>query len=122
MMNRLRKFAAVLLSLAFFGTPALTCAFADSPMSSHAHACCRTMKSECGHKQMPASHDCCYGLATPEDNALIVKSAVVLAIAAPAVWLDATDLLNPATTSARAEHSGSSPPEAPPSTISILRI
>lgn len=121
-MRRFRKIGVVLLLVAFVYTPTMTCAFAESVMMSKADECCHSMKQDCGHKQMPATHDCCYRLSAPYDRALAAKSAAVHAVSVTAVWLDAGDLLNPAAVSTRAENTGASPPGVPRSSVTILRI
>ena len=76
---------------------------------------------------MPASHGCCQ--KTPpsvHDNALDTKAMNFHPVAAPVVWLTAFDLVNPASSVSGwvgwVEHLDDSPPQSPPSAISILRI
>jgi hypothetical protein len=96
----------------------------NAEMSTQERACCRMMKNQCGQMGMPASHGCCQ--KTPRsihDNALDTKTVALHPVALTAIWLTASELLNPTSAvSGWVEHPDYSPPESPPSTISILRI
>jgi hypothetical protein len=123
-MHVLRQFAVLVLLLVSCVAPAMACMVPDGAMSAHERACCRMMKNQCGQMEMPASHGCCQ--KTPlgvHDNALDTKVTNFHPVAAPVVWSAAFELVDP--TSAVAdwvERSDDSPPDSPPSTISILRI
>lgn len=123
-MRSFRQFGVLVLLLVSFLAPAMACMVPDAQMNPQEHACCRQMKNQCGQMEMPASHGCCQ--KTPpsvHDNALDTKSMDFHAVDAPVVWLAAFGLVN--STSAVAdwvERSNDSPPDSPPSTISILRI
>ena len=123
-MKALRQFGVLVLLLVSCVAPAMACMVPNATMSAQERACCRQMKNQCGQMEMPASHGCCQ--KTPpgvRDNALDTKSMDFHPVAAPVVWLAAFELVNP--TSAVAEWfelSNDSPPNSPPSTISILRI
>jgi len=105
-------------------TPTMACMVADSPMTSEERACCQMMKGQCGQKGMPASHGCCKKIpASAYDNALNTKAVALHPVAITAVWLTASELLNPTPVlTGRTQHLDYSPPKHPPSTISILRI
>jgi hypothetical protein len=96
----------------------------DAQMNAQERACCRTMKNQCGQMEMPASHGCCQ--KTPlsvHDNALDTKTVAFHPAAVAVIRLAASELLP--STSIVAEWVDSpeySPPQSPPSTVSILRI
>jgi len=123
-MTYLRKFGAVVLLMVSFLTPTMACAVADSPMTVEERACCQTMKSQCGQKGMPASHGCCQRMpANIYDNALATKATAVPPVAITAIWLTASEFLNPTpAVSVWTGHLDYGPPKPPPSAISILRI
>jgi len=72
---------------------------------------------------MPASHGCCQKVPPRvHDNALDTKAVTFHPVVIPIIWLAAIELVNPAAVTEWVEHSDYSPPNSPPSTISILRI
>ena len=123
-MKSLRQFGVLVLLLVSCLAPAMACMVPDGAMSTQERACCRMMKNACGQMEMPESHGCCQ--KTPlgvRDNALDTKVTTFHPIAAPIVWLAAFELVNPASSVARwVEHLEGSPPQSPPSSISVLRI
>ena len=123
-MKSLRQFGVLVLLLVSCLAPAMACMVPDGAMSAQERACCRMMKNQCGQMEMPASHGCCQ--KTPlgvRDNALDTKVTTFHPIAAPIVWLAAFELVNPASSVAGwVEHLEDSPPQSPPSSISVLRI
>jgi hypothetical protein len=96
----------------------------DGQAKSEEQACCRMMKSQCGQMEMPVSHDCCKK-APAGEQAIVLKSDKpvfhpgLFALICVSYW----NLLPPHNAIVgsvpRPEHS---PPEAPPSAITILRI
>jgi hypothetical protein len=97
----------------------------DAQMNTEERACCRMMKNQCGQMDnMPGSHGCCQ--KTPpsvHDNALDTKAVTFHPVVAPVISLAAFELVNRASTVAGwVERPDYSPPESPPTTISILRI
>src|SRR5271163_2252652 len=124
-MRVLRQFGVLVLLLVSCLAPAMACMVSSAEMNIEERACCRTMKNQCGQMgNMPASHGCCQ--KTPpsvHDNALDTKTVTFHPVVASVIWLSALELVNPASTVVGwVEHSDYSPPESPPSTISILRI
>ena len=123
-MKSLRQFGVLVLLLVSCLAPAMACMVPDGAMSAQERACCRMMKNQCGQMEMPASHGCCQ--KTPlgvRDNALDTKVTTFHPIAVPIVWLAAFELVNPASSVAGwVEHLEDSPPQSPPSSISVLRI
>ena len=82
------------------------------------------MKSQCGQMEMPASHDCCKK-APAGEQAIVLKSNKpvfhpgLFALIAVSYW----NLLPPRDAMVGSvQRLEPSPPEAPPSAITILRI
>jgi hypothetical protein len=123
-MRALRQFGVLVLLLASCLSPAMACMSPDAQMSTEERACCRMMQNQCGQMEMPASNGCCQ--KTPPnafDNALDTKAAAFHPVVESVVWLAALQFVNPTSSvSGWVEHHDYSPPESPPSTISILRI
>jgi hypothetical protein len=120
----LRQFGALVLLLASSLAPAMACMIPAAQMTAEERACCRMMQNECGQMEMPASQGCCQKTAPNiYDTALTGKAAVLDAVAVPVIWLTPSEFLNPIfSASGRVEPEDSSPPQSPPSTVSILRI
>lgn len=119
-----RQLGIVILLLVSYLTPAMACVFSDVQMNAEERACCRAMKNQCEQMGMSASHGCCQ--KTPksaQDNALDTKAITHHPVAVAVIWLSAAELLNlnPIATG-WVEHSDYSPPQSPPTSISVLRI
>lgn len=119
-----RQLGIVVLLLVSYLTPAMACMVSDGQMNAEERACCRAMKNQCEQMGMPASHGCCQ--KTPQaahDNALVTKAVTYHPIAVTVVWLAGSESLNlsPVVTG-WIEHTDYSPPQSPPSSISVLRI
>ena len=123
-MRALRQFEVLVLLLASWLTPAMACMIPGAQMSTEERACCRMMQNQCGQMEMPASHGCCQKIPpNVYDNALDTKAVALHPVAITVIWLASPELLNPASSvSEWVEHHDYSPPQSPPSTISILRI
>lgn len=123
-MRALRQFGVVVVLLASCLTPAMACMIPGAQMTTEERACCRMMQNQCGQMEVPASHGCCQ--KTPPntyDNALDRKAVVLHSIAITVAWIASPELLNPTSSVIGwVEHGDYSPPQSPPSTISILRI
>jgi hypothetical protein len=122
--THLRKLGTLVLLLASFLTPAMACVVADVPMTPEERACCRMMHNQCGQMEMPASHGCCQKAPlTVFDRALAKNAEAQHLDLTPVISLTPPELLS-ADSSAIGwvEHHDFSPPQSPPSTISILRI
>lgn len=123
-MRSLRQFGVLVLLLVTCLAPAMACMVSDTQMNAEERACCTAMKNQCGQMEMPTSHGCCQK-APPSihDNALDTKTVAFHPVVLSVICLAAFDLWNPASAvTGWVEHSDYSPPEAPPSSISILRI
>jgi hypothetical protein len=123
-MRAFRQFGVLVLLLVTCLAPAMGCMVPNAQMNSEERACCRAMKNQCGQMEMPASHGCCKKIPpSVHDNALDTKVVALHPVAITAVWLTASELLNPTSVvTGSFEHVDSSPPKSPPSAISILRI
>jgi hypothetical protein len=123
-MRVLHQFAVLVLLLVSCLAPAMACMVPSAAMTAQERTCCRMMKSQCGQMEMPASHGCCHkNLLGVHDNVLNTEATNFHPVAAPVVWLAAFELVNPiSAVTGWVERSDDSPPNSPPSTISILRI
>jgi hypothetical protein len=123
-MRFIRQFGVLVLLLVTCLAPAMACMVPNAQMSTQERACCRMMKNQCGRMEMPASHGCCKKIPpSVHDNALDTKVITLHPVAIPAVWLTASELLNPTSVvTGSIERVDYSPPKSPPSAISILRI
>jgi hypothetical protein len=123
-MRVLRQFGVLGLLLVSCLTPAMACMVPDAQMNAQERACCRMMNDQCGQMGMAASHGCCQ--KTPQRvyiSAPVAKTATVRLVPVTAIWLTASELLNPSAIVARwVDGPEYSPPKSPPSTVSILRI
>jgi hypothetical protein len=123
-MRIFRQFGVLVLLLVSCLAPAMACMVPNAEMSTQERACCRMMKNQCGQMGMPASHGCCQ--KTPpsvHDSALDTKAVMFQPILVPVVWLAAVELVKPTSTVIGwVEHADYSPPNSPPSTISVIRI
>jgi hypothetical protein len=124
-MRIFRQFGGLFLLLVSCLAPTMACVASTTAMSTEERACCRMMKNQCGQMDnMPESHGCCQ--KTPpsvHDNALDTKTVIFHPVVASIIWLSALELVNPASAVVGwVERPDNSPPESPPSTISILRI
>jgi hypothetical protein len=123
-MRSARQFGIVILLLASYLTPAMACMVSAVQMNAEERACCRTMQNHCEQMGMQASHGCCQ--ETPHsahDNALDTKAVTYHPVTAVVVWLAVSDWFRPVLLAAAwVERPGYSPPQSPPSSISVLRI
>jgi hypothetical protein len=124
-MRILRQFGVLVLLLVSCLAPAMACVVSSTEMNTEERACCRMMKNQCRQTDnMPGSHGCCQ--KTPpgvHDNALDTKTMTFHPVVAPVIWLAAFELVNPASAVTWwVERPDYSPPESPPTTISILKI
>ena len=123
-MRSFHQFGVLVLLLVTCLAPAMACMVPNAQMSTQERACCRTMKNQCGQMEMPASHGCCQK-APPSiyANALDTRVTALHPVAITAVWLTASELLNPtAVITGSIEQADYTPPKSPSSAISVLRI
>ena len=124
-MKSLRQFGVILLLLVSCVAPAMACMAPGAEMTVEERACCRMMKNQCGQMmEMPASHDCCTKAPkTVGETALKTDTVTVHPLTFAVLLVSSFDLFTPhdAVTGwlQRPEHS---PPKAPPSSITVLRI
>lgn len=123
-MKAARQFGIVLLLLVSYLTPAMACMVSNVQMNAEERACCRAMKNQCAQMGMPASHGCCQKTTqSAQNDALDTKTVIYHPVAVAVIWLSAGEWLslNPVATGL-VEHADYSPPQSPPTTISVLRI
>ncbi len=123
-MGFLRQLGVVVFLLVSYLTPAMACMVSDVQMNAEERACCRAMRNRCEQMGMSASHGCCQ--KTPQgtlDKALATKAVTYHPVAIAAIWLTAAEWFHPtlATTGWFAQIDDS-PPQSPPSSVSVLRI
>jgi hypothetical protein len=123
-MRYLRQFGVLFLLLITFAAPVMACMVPDAEMSTQERACCIQMKAQCGQMEMPASHGCCHKTSPGvHDSALDNKTITFHPVVATVISLAAYELANRTPAVAEwVESPDYSPPQSPPSTISILRI
>lgn len=123
-MRSLRQVGVVVLLLVSYLTPAMACAVSNVQMNAEERACCRVMKNRCEQMGMPASEGCCQ--KAPQSvlyNALDTKAVTYHPIAVAVIWLSAAEWLNlNPVVAGLVEHADYSPPQSPPTAISVLRI
>src|SRR5437899_8768921 len=108
----------------FAGSPVFACMLPGAVTTAEEAACCREMASDCGHANMPSPHSCCKTLSAP-DQAAVAKGSFKLF-----QQLNPLYVVQPSFDSVPAVQQvfrpvvgiGHSPPEAPPSSSTILRI
>lgn len=123
-MKTARQLLTVVLLLVSYLAPAMVCTVSDAQMPPAERACCKMMKNQCEQMGMSASSGCCRTvLQDSRANAVYTKVQIDRPIPAATLWLGIETNLHPAThLLASAGHPDSSPPQSPPSSISILRI
>lgn len=123
-MKAFRQLGIVILLLASYLTPAMACMVSDVQMNAEERACCRVMKNQCEQMGMSAAHGCCQKAPkSAQENAVTAKAVTYHPVMVAVLWLSTVARLNlnPVATGL-AEYADTSPPQLPPSSISILRI
>lgn len=119
----LRQFGTMLLLAVSSLTPVMACMLPGAQMTAQERACCRMMHNQCEQMGMSESHGCCQKTpralyAVPATTTETLHSAAI-----PVNSPIASELPNPFSTATDwVEHHDFSPPQSPPSTISILRV
>ena len=123
-MKAVRQFGLVLLLLVSYLTPAMACMVSDVKMNVEERACCQAMKNQCEQMGMSASHGCCQKAPkSAQENAVATKAVAYHPVLVAVIWLSIAERLNlNAVVTGLVEYADTSPPQAPPSSISILRI
>ena len=125
-MKAVRQFALMLAILLPLVAPAMACALPNSDLTPIERACCKQMKGQCGSMAMPASHGCCHKEVPTAShwNAAVQVKAANLQIDLSTVAGLSPAILVPfhVVQSDYAPWHGNTPPQSPPSAISILRI
>ncbi len=115
-MRTTRQFAVALILL--LGVASLAPCLLSAQNTARAHACCHEMKTVC---QTPASSSCCKAAPQSEQVALLDAKTLELGTVIPAVAIAVVEMPVSQATAwfPQAEHS---PPQAPPSILSSLRV
>ena len=122
-MRRLRQIGVLVLLLVSCLAPAMACMLPGAQLTVEERACCRTMQDQCGQMEMPASHGCCHKAPlTVYDRALARNTEVQHLDLVPVLWLTPSEVLTAESFVIRWADHDYSPPQSPPSNISILRI
>jgi hypothetical protein len=123
-MKAVRQFGLVLLLLASYLTPAMACMVSGAQMNAEERACCRAMKNQCGQMGMPASHGCCQKAPkSSQENAVATKAVTCHPVVVAVVRLSVVEQLNRNPVAAGSVAcADTSPPQPPPSSLSVLRI
>lgn len=105
-------------------TPAMACVLPGAQLTAEERACCRTMHEQCGQMDMPGSHSCCHKApSNANDSVPVTKVDTQHLFSASIIWITLSDFTNVGSSSIeRIAPLDYSPPQSPPSTISILRI
>lgn len=119
-----RQFVIVVLLLASYLTPAMACMVSNVQMNAEERACCRAMKNRCEQMGMSSSHGCCQKAPrSVQDDAAVTKAPTHHAAMAAVICLSAAECLNPnPVVAGLVEYADTSPPQSPPSSISVLRV
>jgi hypothetical protein len=121
----LRQFGAWVVLLVSGLTPAMACMVPDAQLTPEERACCRMMHHQCdGQMDMAGSGSCCKttdasvlaGTCVEKSFNLYNDSVSLCAVKAPEVPAPIAHV------AWALGYSGYSPPQSPPSTISVLRI
>ena len=120
----LRQFGVILLLLVSCVAPTMACMAPDAQMTTEERACCRMMKNQCGQMGMSASHGCCTKAPKSlHESALKTDTVSLHPVAFIAVSVASFEFLAPQDVGyGSVQHPEYSPPESPPSAITILRI
>ncbi|MFZ0817393.1 MAG: hypothetical protein WAM78_17855 [Candidatus Sulfotelmatobacter sp.] len=119
--NRSRQLGALVLLLVWSLVPAMACTLPDAQMTPAERACCVQMQRNCGGMDMPASHPCCQKQVRTEQNAVVQK---VQRNSQPMVMqiVPGTQMAIPVSVSRERHALNVSPPQSPPSAVTILRV
>lgn len=123
-MKAVRQFGLVLLLLASYLAPAMACMVPGVQMNAEERACCRAMKNQCGQMGMPASHGCCQKAPkSTQENAVASRAVTCHPVVVAVLWLSIVERLdlNPVA-AGLVDYADTSPPQPPPSSLSVLRI
>lgn len=124
-MRCLQKAVALGLTLCLAPAAVAACVLPIVELSPAEEACCQWMGPDCGQSRMPDSHSCCITKAPTEAVALAAAKSFSVA---PPAELGGTVMANAIASPADLTPlhgiflTSHSPPEAPPGSLTILRI
>jgi hypothetical protein len=101
--------------------PAMACTLPEAQMTQGERACCVEMQRNCSGMDMPASHPCCQKQVRTEQAAVVQKGQraskpIVMQI------VQEKQMEFPVSLARETHTLNVSPPQSPPSAITILRI
>lgn len=119
--NRSRQFGALVLLLIWSLVPAMACTLPDAQMTPAERACCVQMQRNCGGMEMPASHPCCQKQVRTEQSAVVQEGQ---STSQPIVSqiVRGMQMVLPVSPMREQHALNVSPPQSPPSAITVLRI
>lgn len=122
-MKLVAKFGASILLLLLLGVPVMACLQPQAEMTSEERECCKQMAGQCAGMDGSSSHSCCTKAAQPGSSALVrARTAFTLDLSFIAV-LSSEQFSNPVLIQERPQILAShSPPESPPTDITVLRV
>jgi hypothetical protein len=119
--NRSRQLGAVVLLLVWSLVPAMACTLPETQMTPAERACCVEMQRNCSGMDMPASHPCCQKQVRTEQAALVQKGPHISQPEAVQI-VPGMQMALPVSFMCEQHSLNVSPPQSPPSAVTILRI
>ena len=123
----LRHAGVLILLLVSYLSPAAACMMPGAQLNVQERACCRAMMGQCGGANMPVSRSCCQNTRASVRNA--IPSVDEYALNSNIAKFDALTVASKVlpgprflTSSTPVELIGSSLPQSPPASVSVLRI
>ena len=119
--NRSRQLGALVLLLIWSLVPAMACTLPDAQLTPAERACCVQMQRNCSGMGVPATHPCCQKQVRTEQNAVVQKTPrashpLVIQI------VPGTQMAIPVSLARERAALYVSPPQSPPTAVTILRI
>ncbi len=123
----LRHAGVLILLLVSYLSPATACMMPGAQLNVQERACCRAMMGQCGGANMPVSRSCCQNTRASVHSALLSTEEYAIGSDTAALQVSAITPMEPTgslpdASSTPVELIGSSLPQSPPGSISVLRI
>jgi len=94
-MGRVRQLGIVFALLLSLLAPTMACALPGAQMSAQEHACCKTMKGNCGSMRMPTTHSCCQQRVRANHSDAVQPESVSIPVALLVAALPSVTLFHP---------------------------
>lgn len=119
--NGFRQFGALVLLLVWSLVPTMACTLPEVQMTPVERACCIQMQRNCSGMGMSASHPCCQKQVRTDQSAIVQEvqrpsHPIVMQI------VPGTQMTLPVSLARERLALNFSPPQSPPSAVTILRI